>query len=67
MIEVNGVPTLQREEERPPPSALAGCHGLCPWILRPGGEDCLAAFAVDADARLQATVTDLRTVAVCRI
>ena len=64
VIEVNGVPTLQREEEgdlrhQPWPDATASLP-----LDPPGraGEDCLRLrLQVDADARLQATVTDLRT------
>ena len=64
MIEVNGVPTLQREEEgdllhQPWPDVTASLP-----LDPPGraGEDCLQLrLQVDADARLLATVTDLRT------
>ena len=64
VIEVNGVPTLQREEEgdlrhQRWPDATASLP-----LDPPGraGEDCLRLrLQVDADARLQATVTDLRT------
>ena len=64
VIEVNGVPTLQREEEgdlrhQPWPDSAA------PLPLDPpgrAGEDCLRlSLRVDADARLQAEVTDCRT------
>ena len=64
VIEVNGVPTLQREEEgdlrhQPWPDATVSLP-----LDPPGraGEDCLQLrLQVDADARLQASVTDLRT------
>ena len=64
VIEVNGVPTLQREEEgdlrhQPWPDVTVSLPLDPPGRV---GEDCLQLrLQVDADARLQATVTDLRT------
>ena len=64
VIEVNGLPIIQREEEddlrhQPWPEASA------PLPLDPpgrAGEDCLRLrLQLDAEARLQAEVTDLRS------